>query len=171
MNWRVVGVVALLAVTAFGAYKYTDNEWQLKYAKQQLEYTKMEVQLKELEVKAANVTTKVITQYVDRVKEVQVRGDTIVKEVPVYVTEKSDAECVIPTGFVFIHNAAAADKPLPRTTGDVNEEASGIVLSDVASAITLNYTEYHKVATQLESLQNWITQQRELINSSVKPIK
>lgn len=171
MNWRLVGVVMLLAITAFGAYKYTDTQWELKYANQQLEVTKLEVKLKDLEVKAANVTTKVITQYVDKVKEVQVKGDTIVKEVPVYVTEKSDDSCTIPTGFVLIHNAAAENSSLPRTTGDVNEKASGVVLSDVAVAIGANYTEYHKVAAQLESLQNWIIQQQKLMNSSVQPIK
>lgn len=43
--------------------------------------------------KQAEATVKVVTQYVDRVRVVREKGDTIIKEVPVYVPVQADAAC------------------------------------------------------------------------------
>lgn len=43
----------------------------------------------------AQATVKVVTQYVDRVRVVREKGDTIIKEVPVYVPVQADAACTI----------------------------------------------------------------------------
>ena len=56
----------------------------------------------------AQATVKVVTQYVDRVRVVREKGETIIKEVPVYVPVQADAACTINRGFVRLHDAAAA---------------------------------------------------------------
>ena len=61
----------------------------------------------------AQTTVKVVTQYVDRVQVVREKGDTIIKEVPVYVPVQADAACTINRGFVRLHDAAAAGE-LPQ---------------------------------------------------------
>ena len=63
----------------------------------------------------AQATVKVVTRYVDRVRVVREKGDTIIKEVPVYVPAQADAACTVNRGFVRLHDAAAAGElPTPR---------------------------------------------------------
>lgn len=46
--------------------------------------------------KQAETTVKVVTQYVDRVRTVREAGETIVREVPVYVPTQCDADGRLP---------------------------------------------------------------------------
>lgn len=50
----------------------------------------------------------VVTQYVNRIRIVREKGETIIKEVPVYVPVQADAACTLNRGFVRLHDAAAA---------------------------------------------------------------
>ena len=82
----------------------------------------------------AQATVKVVTQYVDRVRVVREKGDTIIKEVPVYVPVQADAACTINRGFVRLHDAAAAGE-LPEPARDADAAAAGIALSAVAGTV------------------------------------
>ncbi|RMX18080.1 hypothetical protein EBQ34_03190 [Vandammella animalimorsus] len=103
----------------------------------------------------AQATVKVVTQYVDRVRVVREKGDTIIKEVPVYVPAQADAACTVNRGFVRLHDAAAAGE-LPTSTGDSDAAASGLALSTVAGTVTANYQTCHETAERLKALQEWI---------------
>lgn len=103
----------------------------------------------------AQATVKVVTQYVDRVRVVREKGDTIIKEVPVYVPAQADAACTVNRGFVRLHDAAAAGE-LPTPAGDPDATASSIALSTVAGTVTANYQTCHETAEQLRALQEWI---------------
>ena len=105
----------------------------------------------------AQATVKVVTQYVDRVRVVREKGDTIIKEVPVYVPVQADAACTINRGFVRLHDAAAAGE-LPTPAGDSDAAASGLALSTVAGTVTANYQTCHETAEQLRALQEWISE-------------
>ncbi|MFX7930435.1 hypothetical protein ABTK36_19965, partial [Acinetobacter baumannii] len=64
----------------------------------------------------AQGATVTVTQYVDRERVIRLKGDTIIKEVPRYVPVQADAACVVPRGFVRLHDAAAAGTvPNPDT--------------------------------------------------------
>lgn len=167
LNWRFVLIGLLLSVTAYISYTYSNNQWARKFAEKESEVAYLQVKVKDLEVKSSKVTTKIVTEYVDKIHVVEVKGDTIIKEVPVYVTAKSDNQCVIPTGFVLIHNTAASNGDLPRTTGDTNEKASGVALSTVAETVTVNYKQYHETIQQLLALQEWVKQQQKLLNTEI----
>lgn len=104
----------------------------------------------------AQATVKVITQYVDRVRVVREKGETIIKEVPVYVPAQADAACTINRGFVRLHHAAAAGE-LPEPARDADAPAAGIALSTVAGTVTTNYQTCHETAEQLRALQVWVT--------------
>jgi hypothetical protein len=55
----------------------------------------------------------------ERIRIVREAGETIVKEVPVYVTPEADAACTVNRGFVRLHNAAAAGEiPGPPALSD-----------------------------------------------------
>ncbi len=59
------------------------------------------------QLKGAQGSTVTVTQYVDRVQTIRLKGDTIIKEIPRYVPIQADASCVVPRGFVRLHDAAA----------------------------------------------------------------
>lgn len=103
----------------------------------------------------AQATVKVVTQYVDRVRIVREKGETIIKEVPIYVPVQADAACTINRGFVRLHDAAAAGE-LPDPAGDADAAAAGIALSAVAGTVAANYQTCHENAGQLRALQAWI---------------
>lgn len=105
----------------------------------------------------AQAAVKVVTQYVDLVRVVREKGDTIIKEVPVYVPVQSDAACTINRGFVRLHDAAAAGE-LPEPARDADAAAAGIALSAVAGTVAANYQTCHENAEQLRALQMWIRQ-------------
>lgn len=105
--------------------------------------------------KQAEATVKVVTKYVDRVRVVREEGDTIIKEVPVYVPVQADAACTINRGFVRLHDAAAAGE-LPEPAGDADAPAAGIALSAVAGTVAVNYQTCHENAEQLRALQAWV---------------
>ena len=107
--------------------------------------------------KQAETTVKVVTEYVDRVRVVREKGDTIIKEVPVYVPVQADAACTINRGFVRLHDAAAAGE-LPEPAGDADAAAAGVALSAVATTVTTNYQTCHENAEQLRALQTWVSE-------------
>ena len=114
------------------------------------------VQQQELEAAAtrerqAQATVEVVTRYVDRVRIVRARGDTIIKEVPVYVPAQADAACTINRGFVRLHDAAAAGE-LPEPARDADAPAADLALSAVATTVAANYQTCHENAEQLRAL-------------------
>jgi hypothetical protein len=105
--------------------------------------------------KQAETTVKVVTEYVDRVRVVREKGDTIIKEVPVYVPVQADASCTINRGFVRLHDAAAAGD-LPEPARDADAAPAGLALSAVAGTVANNYQTCHENAEQLRALQTWV---------------
>jgi len=101
----------LLALTAFGVAligfgwikgaSHVQARWDAAIQQQAL-------QTAAIRERQAQATVKVVTQYVDRVRVVREKGETIIKEVPVYVPVQADAACSINRGFVRLHDAAAA---------------------------------------------------------------
>ena len=103
----------------------------------------------------AHATVKVVIKYVDRVRLMREKGDTIIKEVPVYVPAQADAACTVNRGFVRLHDAAAAGE-LPTPAGDSDAAAAGIAPSAVAGTLAANYQTCHENAEQLRALQEWV---------------
>jgi len=109
----IAGVIALillcLGLWGWGdwhGHKVVKAQWDAANAK-------ATVAVANAQVKAADVSQKVVTQYVDRVQTVYQKGDTITKKVPVYVTVKDDAACPIPAGFGSLLDAASQGSSLP----------------------------------------------------------
>lgn len=108
--------------------------------------------------KAAEVTTVEVVKYVDRIKVVRERAQAIAKETPRYVPASADAACVVPVGFVRLHDAAARSEDA-GTPGSHDDEPAGIALSAVAATVTDNYGTCHLIREQLIGLQGWIRAQ------------
>ncbi|WP_447936952.1 hypothetical protein [Thermomonas fusca] len=108
------------------------------------------------ELQQAQMSERVVTVYVDRVRTVRERGATITREIPIHVTAKADAACPVPAGFVRVHDAAAQGVPLDPAAGDPDAPVPGLALSGVADAVAGNYTTCHETAAQLSALQAWV---------------
>lgn len=102
------------------------------------------------------VRDRVVTEYVDRVKVVEKVGQTIVKEIPVYVSAEADRACAVPAGFVRVHDAAATGVPPPGPAGAADAAPAGIALSAVAGTVADNYTSCRATREQLISLQQYV---------------
>lgn len=157
-RWLAVAALAT-ALTGFGWIKgagHVQAQWDAAAQQQTL-------QAAAVRERQAQVTVKVVTEYVDRVRIVREKGDTIIKEVPVYVPVQADAACAINRGFVRLHDAAAAGE-LPEPAGDADEAAAGIAFSAVAETVTANYQTCHENAEQLRALQVWLGEMAASIN-------
>ncbi|ELQ4312146.1 TPA: hypothetical protein N0H90_005605 [Pseudomonas aeruginosa] len=149
-RWLAMAALAA-ALIGFGWIKgagHVQAQWDAAVQQQTL-------QAAAVRERQAQTTVKVVTEYVDRVRIVREKGDTIIKEVPVYVPVQADAACTIHRGFVRLHDAAAAGE-LPDPAGDADAPAAGLALSTVAGTVAANYQTCHENAEQLKALQVWV---------------
>ena len=153
---RAVVIVALLAIVAGLAWWATASYNAAVRRADQAETSAANLRMQLDNAKAATVT---VTQYVDRERVIRLKGDTIIKEVPRYVPVQADAACVVPRGFVRLHDAAAAGAVPDPDTGDADAAPAGVALSAVASTVAANYTDCHVDAARLTSLQQTLRDQ------------
>ena len=156
LPYRLLALAALgIALFGFGWFKGTNHvqaKWNAATAAQQQSQVQVQIQ-------QAEATVQVVTQYVDRIQVVREKGNTLIQEVPVYVPIQADAACTVPSGFVSLHDAAAAGE-LPEAARDADAPAEGLALSAVAATVVSNYQTCHENAEQLKALQDWIRQTR-----------
>ncbi|RKQ61245.1 hypothetical protein C8E02_1012 [Vogesella indigofera] len=112
----------------------------------------------------AETTVQVLTKYVDRVRTVHVAGETIIKEVPVYVPSDSPA---LPGGFRVHHDAAALGELPDPALGELPDparvaDAAAVPAQDVAATVAANYLTCHENAEQLTALQEWVREQSQV---------
>ena len=150
--YRLLALAALgIALFSFGWLKgasHVQAKWDAATAA--LQQAQAQAQIRQ-----AQATVKVVTEYVDRIRVVREKGDTIIKEVPVYVPDQADAACTINRGFVRLHDAAAAGE-LPEPARDADAASAGIALSAVARTLAANYQTCHENAEQLRALLQWL---------------
>ena len=156
LPYRLLAMAAFaFALVGFGWVKgagHVQAEWDTATSKQTL-------QIAVVQKRQAEATVQVVTKYVDRVRVVRETGDTIVKEVPVYVPAEADAACVVNGGFVRLHDAAAAGR-LPEPARSADADPAGIALSAVAGTVADNYARCRENAEQLISLQEWVREMK-----------
>lgn len=152
-----IGIIVILIaaiIAAFFVYGTVEYHKGVSDTK-----AKATTQIVKTEIASDKTTAQVITKYIDRVRVVKEKGDTIIKKVPIYVTEKDDTKCVINTGFVQLWNDAnqmrVSDPP-----SNINETASPVVLTDVAAQHATEAKLSHQTEEQLINLQNWIVKQQ-----------
>lgn len=159
-QYKMALYVILSSALSLGSFSIglsvNESNWQLKVKD-------MQVQIAELESKANEVTTKIVTQYVDKVRIVEGKTHVLIKKVPEYITKESDSKCSINVGSIELLNAAAENK-VPESTGTPHEEPTDVKLSAVVENVTGNYGTYYQVVEQLKALQDWIRNQKELNN-------
>ena len=163
-GWKGYAVVAAvcLAVGAGSGYKVRDVMAQADSAKAAKAEVRTVERVVYRERAAADVTERIGTQAAARQAEIRYVTRTIVEKVPEYVTAEADRTCVLPVGFVRLHDAAAAGQgdALPEPAGQSNDAPSGVACSAAAETIVGNYGDYSAVAAQLTDLQGWVREQQ-----------
>ena len=127
-----------------------EEGWQKKVLQQQAE-------IAELKQKSAEVSTKVVTKYIDKITVVKEKNNEIAK----YINQDADAKCQLPVSFSVLHDAAAKSE-LPDSARATDASASGIALSTATSTIVANYGACNQNVEQLKALQEWIREQQKL---------
>lgn len=151
------GLGMLLCLNSFAiGVSVNEETWQSKVKD-------MQVKIAQLEAQSSEVTTKVVTEYIEKVKIVEGKTHVIIKKVPEYITKESDAKCSINTGSIELLNSAAENK-VPESTRTSHEEPTDVKLSTLVESVSGNYGTYYQVVEQLKSLQDWIRKQKDLNN-------
>ena len=101
LKYLVVALVVLGGV--YFIYHKGEEHVQAKW---DIEKARVEAEIKDLKEKAGKVTTVVEIKYVDRIKTVTVKGDTITQYVDRYITAEADKNCTIPNNFILLHDSA-----------------------------------------------------------------
>lgn len=151
-------VTAIAAGSYFAGRSHVQEAWDLQKAKD-------DKIIAELKANQGKETVRIVTQYVDRIKVVKEKGETIVQYVDKWITKENDAACILPKSFVVLHDSAAKNT-VPGATGDTDAATdSGIKLSTATKTITGNYGTCWEWKEQVIALQEWIKAQQTLSNS------
>lgn len=149
-----------LGLLSFGAYE----GWHEKSIRDQAELASAE-QRTIVQMKAADQITYQVSIEADRrLIEIQTVTLNLVQNVRNYVSPKADAACVVPRGFVRLHDEAATGRVsgVPIAAGQSDDAASGVELSQVGSTVAGNYGSCRADAARLDALQKWAVEQRDL---------
>lgn len=154
LPWWVWAIFLALAMSYFyGESRYREGRAEVQ-SRWDAATTRMEQEKRQLEAKQSEVTVKTVIKYVDRVREVRVKGDTIIKRIPQYVPANS---CDLPPGFRLLHDAAASGSELPEAAGSI--QAEPVPAQTAAETVVSNYTECHAELTKLQGLWEWSNDQ------------
>ncbi|KAG0281899.1 hypothetical protein BGZ96_000967, partial [Linnemannia gamsii] len=85
----------------------------------------------------AKVVIQTEIQYRDRIKIVKEKGETIIKEVPIYVNQADTEHFGINVGFVRYYNAAFANEPA-GSPAEFDRRPAGISLAEIAKVNAYN---------------------------------
>lgn len=83
------------------------------------------------------------------VQTIREKGETIIKEVPVYVTDADNDRCIVPVGFVRHHDAAAGNTT-PGPAEESDRADSGYTLDQVAETSAANLTTLDECRSKLD---------------------
>lgn len=153
-GWAKWAALALLIAAAAGwgwvrGASGVQAEWDAQVVKQSL--TASRVQLAQ-----AQITERIVTQYVDRVRIVREEADAIIREVPVYVPAQCDPDGRLPAGWRVLHDAAASGGAADPAA---IAHAQPVAPDAAAETVTRNYGTCRETAEQLIALQAWVADQ------------
>lgn len=145
-------IVIVLGAAAAKGYELGEKKLWDYQAKQATESAR-------IAIAREKIVTVTQTVYSEKIRTIRVAGETIVKEVPVYVTKSDDADCAIHAGFVRQFNAAWSGVP-PGPPAESDRQPSGIPISEVATADATNAAACLTYKTQRDGLIEFYKKQQ-----------
>ena len=150
------GLLAVIGSFFFGWHVGADQEagkFAAAAAKQEQTVVKMVE-------KQAEQTSVAAEQGAEHQQQIQTITQTIIKEVPKYVTVKANAHCDIPYGAVRVLDAAARGVPIvPSASGQSDDATSGVQLSSLVGDAATDLGTARQIRQQLIDLQGWVKAQ------------
>jgi hypothetical protein len=158
----LAGAALILGVFVFGYMKgsaYADAELQ-RFAAKNATLTA------DMEKKNSEISTEVVTQYVDRTNTIKEK-EYVYRDI---VKESVPTQHVMSNGWVFAHDISATSSDADATrTSDASP--SGITDTTALLAIIGNYSRCQQNAVQLTELQRWINENKTAIDELNKKAK
>lgn len=157
-RWALISLAVLAALWGVYAKGHTEGVAQEKAAEaKRIALARQDVAKRE--TKAQAITAHAASELVKTRVEIQTRTVTLIQKVPTYVTPAADAACVVPRGFVRLHDAAAAAS-LPSPASGSDEAPSGLPLSAIASTIVANYGAAYDWRAEALTWRGWYAEQK-----------
>ncbi len=162
-----LAILVALGIALFAAYKigYSKGENISAVEISKFQKEKAELQTKVVQAQA-KVDTRVVTQYVTKIayqdKIVYRNRDiirTVIKDRPLHET--------VSNGWVYAHNQSVLGLEIDPIKAE-DPLASGFLDSVILERVTDNYAIGNKAITQLEALQQWITESWKAKNEAIK---
>ena len=154
LPYKIAAVAAFLAVYGGICWFKGDSYGTQKLTEYQAAQMKEAVRIV---TKQGEVTTQVVTKYVQVAAKTQATAQTIEKEVVKYETLKLD-RTLLSVAAVRLHDSAAANA-VPPAASPTDDSPSGVTAAAIVATCTANYATYFKVADELTGLQDWVRQQ------------
>lgn len=151
--WVCAGV--LVAGYSWGEFRYHEGKQEVQTAWDDA-VRQAKQTTKNLSHDQKEITKGVTTVYVDRVKVIHEKADTIIKYIPKYIP---DGSCMLPGGFRLLHDAAATNT-IPEAPGGVDDIP--VSAQEATATVTENYATCQVIRSNLISLQTWVSQQYNL---------
>jgi ABC-type Na+ efflux pump permease subunit len=148
VNLYVVAAIVVVGAVGYGAFEH--QRYLTAKADLVAYQAQAEAETQKLRAKAAQVETKVVIQYRDRVKEIRVPEPVeVVRE----IERLRDSGCVLPGAFRLLHDSAATGASGETSTG--TDESAPVPCDVAAETIRESYKRARENAEQLKALQEW----------------
>ncbi len=165
-SWKACAAALAIGLIAgcLGGYHLRDLQADAADGRRATEAARQTTATLSAERQQADITQAVGESAARAQEVIRWRTQTLIREVPVYVTQEADDRCIVPAGFVRLHDLAAAGPhaPVPESARGADDAPSGVALSAVAETVTGNYGTCDAVARQLTDLQAWVRAQQAL---------
>lgn len=151
----LAGAAIIIGVFFYGYMKgsaYAEAELA-RYA------ARAQAQIAELEKKNSEISTQVVTEYVDRVNTIKEKEYVYLDRAKNNVPDTT----ILSNGWVYTHDASATGSDADAT-GASDASPSGIAANQALLRIITNYSDCKANAEQLKSLQDWVRQNKEAVD-------
>ena len=154
--WLLIGLV--VSFWLWGSYRYNagqavvQKEWDTAVERGK-------VIVAQLEADAKKVNTVIDTQWKERTEYIYVKGDTITKEIPIYIPADTPD---LPSGFRVLHDAAV-DSEVPSASSSIGAAPVGV--AEATETIIGNYTKCHLIKEEVVAWRQWYQEQSQLWKS------
>jgi hypothetical protein len=169
--WGLRLVLALVVLMVIGGAFLSGRSHGVRIEKA-AEARRLEAARKDVakrEAKAVRITSGIATKTDAARVEIRTRTVTLIQKVPTYVTPASDAQCIVPVGFLRLYNAAAAGVPTPA--GGPVEAPSGVPLSTVLETDVANLGVGYDWRAEALAWREWYPKVRRPGRSASAPVR
>jgi hypothetical protein len=152
-TWAWILLAVLLLGAWHGQARYAAGQADVQ-AKWDAAVERGKAEVARLEREAGQVTVRVETRVVERIKTLREKSHDRLAAVPTLVPAGS---CELPGGWRVLHDSAASDGPVPAAAGAA--VAAGVPAEAAAATVVGNYAACHETAARLTGLQAWVSEQ------------